>query len=98
MSTVEQNHDRQLEGIQLDKVFTDKASGRDKLRPSLDHLIDYVRDGDAVVVHSMDRLARNLEDLRSLVVLIPQVSPHKSAVLTRHRVLWWPSVSEYSGA
>ena len=67
VSTVEQNHDRQLDGIPLDKVFTDKTSGRDTLRPSLDHLIDYVRDGDAVVVHSMDRLARNLEDLRSLV-------------------------------
>lgn len=67
VSTFEQNTDRQLEGIQLDKVFTDKASGKDIKRPELEQLIQYVREGDTVVVHSMDRLARNLDDLRQIV-------------------------------
>jgi hypothetical protein len=58
VSTVDQNADRQLEGAALDRVFTDKASGKDTERP--DALLAYVRDGDTVVVHSMDRLARNL--------------------------------------
>jgi DNA invertase Pin-like site-specific DNA recombinase len=67
VSTVDQNTDRQLDGIELDKVFTDKASGKDTNRPELAHAIDYVREGDTLVVHSMDRLARNLEDLRRIV-------------------------------
>ncbi len=67
VSTFEQNTDRQLEGVQLDKVFTDKASGKDTKRPELELLIQYVREGDTVVVHSMDRLARNLDDLRQTV-------------------------------
>ena len=67
VSTVDQNTDRQLDGVELDKVFTDKASGKDTNRPELARAIDYVRDGDTLVVHSMDRLARNLEDLRRIV-------------------------------
>lgn len=50
----------------MDKVFVDKASGKDIQRPELDSLLSFVRDGDTVVVHSMDRLARNLDDLRRL--------------------------------
>ncbi len=67
VSSFDQNPERQLENVQTDKVFTDKASGKDIKRPELDALITFVRDGDTVVVHSMDRLARNLDDLRSLV-------------------------------
>lgn len=67
VSTVDQNTDRQLDGIALDKVFTDRASGKDTNRPQLGQAIDYVREGDTLVVHSMDRLARNLEDLRRIV-------------------------------
>ena len=67
VSTLDQNPDRQLEGIQVNKVFTDTASGKDTLRPQLDALLGYVREGDTLVVHSMDRLARNLDDLRRLV-------------------------------
>ncbi len=67
VSTLDQNPDRQLEGAQVSKVFTDKASGKDTQRPQLDALLGYVRDGDTLVVHSMDRLARNLDDLRRLV-------------------------------
>ena len=67
VSTVDQNTARQLEGITLDKTFEDKASGKDTKRPALAQLKDFVREGDTVVVHSMDRLARNLDDLRKTV-------------------------------
>lgn len=67
VSAFEQNVDRQLEGVALDKVFTDKASGKDVKRPQLEAMLSFIREGDTVVVHSMDRLARNLDDLRRLV-------------------------------
>jgi DNA invertase Pin-like site-specific DNA recombinase len=68
VSTVDQHTDRQLDGIvDTDRLFTEKASGKDVARPQFDELIRFVRDGDTVVVHSMDRLARNLEDLRRIV-------------------------------
>ncbi|MET3932172.1 DNA invertase Pin-like site-specific DNA recombinase [Arthrobacter sp. OAP107] len=67
VSTLDQNEKRQLDGLVLDRVFTDKASGRDTARPQLAELLGFARDGDTVVVHSMDRLARNLDDLRALV-------------------------------
>jgi DNA invertase Pin-like site-specific DNA recombinase len=68
VSTVDQNTVRQLDGIEVERTFTDKASGKDAARPKLDELIAFVRDGDTVLVHSMDRLARNLDDLRRLHV------------------------------
>lgn len=67
VSTVDQNTVRQLDGVAVDKTFTDKASGKDINRPELARALDYVREGDTLVVHSMDRLARNLDDLRRLV-------------------------------
>jgi DNA invertase Pin-like site-specific DNA recombinase len=67
VSSYDQNPERQLEGIQVDRLFTDKVSGKDTRRPELDRLLAFVREGDTVVVHSMDRLARNLDDLRRLV-------------------------------
>lgn len=67
VSTVDQNTVRQLDGIEVERVFTDRASGKDTARPKLDELIAFVRDGDTVIVHSMDRLARNLDDLRRIV-------------------------------
>ena len=67
VSTFDQNPERQLENIPTDKVFIDKASGKDIQRPQLDALLSFVREDDTVVVHSMDRLARNLDDLRHLV-------------------------------
>jgi len=68
VSSVDQNTVRQLEGIRLDRVFTDKASGKDTKRPQLEAMLEFVREGDLVVCHSMDRLARNLDDLRRLVM------------------------------
>ncbi len=67
VSTYEQNEQRQLESVKTDKLFVDKASGKDTLRPQLKAMMDYVRDGDTIVVHSLDRLARNLDDLRQIV-------------------------------
>jgi DNA invertase Pin-like site-specific DNA recombinase len=67
VSTLDQSTLRQLDGVTLDRVFEDKASGKDVNRPQLEAMIEFVRDGDTVLVHSMDRLARNLEDLRRLV-------------------------------
>lgn len=63
VSSSDQNTDRQLDGVALDRVFTDKMTGSTKDRPQLKAMLDYVRYGDTVVVHSLDRLARSLEDL-----------------------------------
>lgn len=68
VSTLDQNAVRQLDGIQVDKTYAEKASGKDqKNRPELENLIGFVRDGDTVLVHSMDRLARNLDDLKQII-------------------------------
>ena len=70
VSTVDQNTERQLESINgesPDKVFTDKCSGKDTKRPALEAMLSFVREGDTVVVHSLDRLGRNLDDLRKVV-------------------------------
>jgi DNA invertase Pin-like site-specific DNA recombinase len=70
VSSFDQNPERQLENISVNKVFTDKASGKDTKRPELEALLAFAREGDTVVVHSMDRLARNLDDLRRLVQML----------------------------
>jgi len=67
VSSIDQNPDRQIEQMQVDRIFTDKASGKTIERPELENLLAFVREGDTVVIHSMDRLARNLVDLRRLV-------------------------------
>ncbi|NOX33741.1 MAG: recombinase family protein [Deltaproteobacteria bacterium] len=65
--SITQNDTRQLEGIPLDKVFREKISGKSIKRPELEKCIDYIREGDTLHVHSMDRLARNLKDLQNIV-------------------------------
>jgi len=67
VSTVDQNTARQLDGIAVDRTFTDHASGKDTDRPALTDCLGYVREGDELIVHSMDRLARSLVDLRRTV-------------------------------
>jgi DNA invertase Pin-like site-specific DNA recombinase len=67
VSTLDQQSGRQLEGLELDRTFVDHASGKDTKRPQLEELLSFVRTGDTVIVHSMDRLARNLDDLRRIV-------------------------------
>src|SRR5580698_4658811 len=67
VSSYDQSPERQLEHLEVDRVFTDKASGKDTQRPQLQALLAYAREGDTLVVHSMDRLARNVDDLRRIV-------------------------------
>ena len=72
VSALDQNEIRQLDGRELDRVFTEKASGKDANRPQLEALLGFVREGDTLYCHSMDRLARNLDDLRKLVLGLTQ--------------------------
>lgn len=67
VSSEDQNTDRQLDGIAVDRTFTDKVSGATTERPQLQAMLEYVREGDTIVVHSIDRLARSLADLLKLV-------------------------------
>ncbi|AZL75775.1 recombinase family protein [Pseudomonas oryziphila] len=67
VSSEDQNTDRQLDGIAVDRAFTDKVSGATTNRPALREMLSYVRDGDTIHVHSIDRLARSLADLLTLV-------------------------------
>lgn len=72
VSSFDQNTDRQLENMALNKVFTDKASGKDTQRPQLIALMNFIREGDTLVIHSMDRLARNLDDLCGIVARLTE--------------------------
>ena len=67
VSTFDQHPEQQLEGVQVDRTFTDKASDKDDKRPQLEALMSFARADNTVVVHSMDRLARNLDDLCRIV-------------------------------
>lgn len=68
VSTVDQNLDRQISALgDIDRLFTDEASGSSRARPGLDAALDYLRDGDELIVSSMDRLARSVRDLHDLV-------------------------------
>lgn len=67
VSTTDQNPDRQLENISLDKKFIDYSSAKSTNRPQLKSMLDFVREDDVVVIHSMDRLARNVKDLKNVV-------------------------------
>lgn len=67
VSTIDQNTERQLDGIELDEVFTDHASGKDTDRPAFQAMLTHVRKGDELVVHSMDRLARSVVDMLATV-------------------------------
>lgn len=69
VSTIDQNPDRQiekLESLKVEKLFVDKASGKNTSRPGFQAMMNYVREGDVLVICSMDRLARNLFDLLSI--------------------------------
>lgn len=67
VSSFSQNLDRQLDGVNLEKIFEEKASAKDSKRPVLQECISYLRSGDCLHVHSIDRLARNLIDLQNIV-------------------------------
>jgi DNA invertase Pin-like site-specific DNA recombinase len=67
VSTVEQSTERQLLNIELDKIFTDKCSGKNTNRPALTQLIEFAREGDTIHCHDISRMARSTEDLLRLV-------------------------------
>lgn len=67
VSSQGQNTARQLAGIELDKEFVDMVTGSNKDREGLKQCLAYVREGDQLVVDSIDRLARNLQDLQEIV-------------------------------
>ena len=83
VSTHDQNTARQLDNldIQFDKVFEDRVSGKDTNRPQLTALLDYVRDGDEVHIHSLDRLGRNTKDLIELM----EIFKAKAVVVYFHK-------------
>lgn len=66
VSSLDQNPERQLkelETLQVEKIFVVKQTGKDIERPELQNMLAFVREGDVLVVHSLDRLATNLADL-----------------------------------
>lgn len=70
VSTVEQNEDRQLEGLKkynIDKWFTEKVSAKDTNRPQLQTMLDYAREGDTIYIWDFSRLSRSVKDLLDIV-------------------------------
>ncbi|QLG37643.1 recombinase family protein [Paenibacillus sp. FSL W7-1088] len=70
VSTAEQNEERQLKALeqhQIGKWFTEKISGKDRNRPQLQALLDFVREGDTIYIESISRLARSTYDFLSIV-------------------------------
>ena len=78
VSSVGQNTERQLDGVGLDKIFKEKISAKSADRPELLSCLEFVREGDSLHVHSIDRLARNLVDLQNIITGMNQkgVSVH----------------------
>ena len=68
VSSSDQSEATQLEGVVVNKIFPDKASGRDTKRPQLQSALEFCREVDTLVIDAINRLTRNLDDLRSLVL------------------------------
>lgn len=89
VSSSDQNLQRQFEKLQAvgaEKIFSDKLSGKNTQRPELENLLNYIRDGDIVIVTKLDRLGRNNKDVTSVMNLIQE----KGATL---EILNLPSLS-----
>ena len=70
VSTVEQNEARQLEvmkDLDIERFFIDKCSGKSLDRPKLQEMLNFVREGDEVYIHSFSRLGRNVKELLQLI-------------------------------
>ena len=70
VSSLDQNPDRQIEDLkaqQVEKIFMEKISGKNTDRPEVQKMLPFIREGDTLIVHSLDRLARNLADLLTMV-------------------------------
>ena len=91
VSTTDQNTARQLEGMTFDKVFEDRVSGKDINRPELSAMLDYVRDGDELYVHSLDRLGRNTSDL--IEVMDTLKSKGVTVIFDKNKMIFSPDTS-----
>lgn len=79
VSTVEQNEQRQIEGLQkynIEKWFTDKCSGKNTDRPQLKEMLNFARENDTIYVHDFSRLARSTKDLLDIVELLNNKGIH----------------------
>ena len=73
VSTVEQNESRQLitmEKYNVEKIFSEKVSAKDINREELNKMLEFVREGDTIVIHDFSRLARSTKDLLHIVELL----------------------------
>ena len=79
VSTVEQNEQRQIEGLKeygIEKWYIEKVSAKDTNRPELQNMLEYVREGDTVYIHDFSRLARSTKDLLEIVELLQSKAVH----------------------
>lgn len=95
ISSVDQLSANQRADIQADQLFLDTVSGENIDRPELKRLIAYIRASDNVIVHSMDCLARNLDELRRLVYDLTKrglkVEFLKEELVFQVMIRLWPS-------
>ena len=73
VSTVEQNEQRQIEGLQkygIDKWYIEKISGKDTNRPKLQEMLEFAREGDTIYIHDFSRIARSTKDLLNIIELL----------------------------
>lgn len=93
VSSIDQNTIRQLDGLSLDKTFTEKLSGKDTQRPLLTECLAYIRSGDTLHVHSIDRLARNAKDLLNLVEQI--LGKGATVNFTKNNLVFSPDIKDH---
>jgi DNA invertase Pin-like site-specific DNA recombinase len=92
VSTTDQNLDRQDLGDDVARVFEEKLSGKDRERPQLAACLTYLRDGDTLRVHSVDRLGRSLSDLLAIVAEV--VAKGASVEFLKERLLFDPKADD----
>lgn len=93
VSSIDQNTVRQLDGVSLDKTFTEKMSGKDTQRPLLQECLAYIRSGDTLHVHSIDRLARNAKDLLNLTEQV--ISKGVSLKFHKNNLTFSPDIKDH---
>lgn len=84
VSTAEQHEERQLrtlEELGVEKTYIDKLSGKDTNRPQLNEMLDFVREGDVVIVSEYSRLARSAKDLLNIIEILKA----KNVVIVSHK-------------
>ena len=73
VSTILQNTERQLPSVECDRVYEDKASGKDTERQQYQLMMSNLRSGDVINVHSLDRVGRNTKDILNLVEQVKEI-------------------------